>query len=395
VGDRSGAPILLLRFLEWMRAHTTVDPDVVLLHGGSLEQSFEQFHAKVIGGNDSRLWMVQRGLNNLGYGKAAAAMAWARHAPVMWSHRHEPVIFLNSVGSLAAVRFLPANSPAKVVLYIHELDSSFDSTLGTKAWQRLSPRVDHFISCGARVTEMLVERRGVPAHQVSEHIGFIDEPKVDPERWRATRRALAIPEGALVVGASGQPDWRKAPEVFVRVARTLAARRPDLDPHFIWMGGEADSSPAWKMTHDVVAAGLRDRFHHVPETSEPGDIMGALDVFALSSREDPYPLVVLEAAALGVPVVSFDNGGVVQFAASDPDDPLAEIVPYLDGDAMADAIASLADDAGRRSSMVERARRFVLANQLTDQAAPRLFETLCAVAPSLATARVSANAASR
>jgi hypothetical protein len=45
--------------------------------------------------------------------------------------------------------------------------------------------------------------------------------------------------------------------------------------------------------------------------------------------------------------------------------------------------------------MVERARRFVLANQLTDQAAPRLFETLCAVAPSLATARVSANAASR
>jgi glycosyltransferase involved in cell wall biosynthesis len=106
-------------------------------------------------------------------------------------------------------------------------------------------------------------------------------------------------------------------------------------------------------------------------------------------------LVVLEAAALGVPVVSFDNGGVVQFAASDPDGPLAEIVAYLDGDAMADAIASLSDDTDRRLAQIDRARRFVLANQLTEQAAPRLFETLCSVAPSLASARSVTGASSR
>jgi glycosyltransferase involved in cell wall biosynthesis len=290
---------------------------------------------------------------------------------------------MNSVGSLPAVRFLPAASSAKVVLYIHELDTSFESTIGTAAWEKLSPRVDHFITCGERVTEMLVERRGVAPERITEHIGFIDPPTLDPDRWAATRRDLQIPEGAFVVGASGQPDWRKAPEVFIRMARTLAHRRPDLDPHFVWMGGVADTSPAWKMAHDVTCAGLDDRFHHVPETPNPGDVMGAMDLFALTSREDPYPLIVLEAAALGIPVVSFDNGGVVQFARSGGAEPLAEIVDFLDGEAMADAIASLADDPERRKAMIRRAERFILDHQLTAQAAPRLYETVRQVAPGL------------
>jgi glycosyltransferase involved in cell wall biosynthesis len=382
-GDRSGAPILLLRFLDWMVEQTPVRPEVVLLHGGSLEHEFDRFGARVLGGSDSRLWMVQRGLTNLGYGRAGSALAWARHGPLMRSHRNVDTIFMNSVGSLPAVRFLPAASTAKVVLYIHELDTSFESTIGTTAWEKLSPRVDHFITCGARVTEMLVDRRGVDPERITEHIGFIDPPAPAPDRWAATRRDLGIPEGAFVVGASGQPDWRKAPEVFVRMARTLAHRRPDLDPHFVWMGGELDASPAWKLAHDASYAGIADRFHHVPETAQPADVMGAMDVFALTSREDPYPLIVLEAAALAIPVVSFDNGGVVQFAETGGGEPLAEIVDFLDSDAMVQTIAALADDGERRQALAERARRFVLDHQLTAQAAPRLYETLRQLAPGL------------
>ena len=385
-GDRSGAPLLLVRFLDWMAANTTVSPDVVLLHGGSLEPEFARFDAKVLGGNDSRLWMVQRGLTNLGYRKPAAALAWARHGPLMWSHRNVPLVLMNSVGSLPAVRFLPERSQTKVVLYIHELDHSFERTIGTTAWDRLSPRVDHIISCGGRVTEMLIERRGVAPERVSEHIGFVERPTVAPERSAAIRHRFGIGPDALVVGASGVPDWRKAPEVFVRVARAVASQRPDLDPHFLWMGGEADTSGVWKLDHDAAAAGIAERVHHVPETTEPETVMGAMDLFALTSREDPYPLVVLEAAALGVPVVAFDNGGVTQFAASGTP-PLATVVPFFDAEAMATEIIALADDDRRRRAQAEQARRFVLDHQLTEQAAPRLFDTLASVAPGLATTR--------
>ncbi len=381
-GDRSGAPLLLLRFLDWMTANTSVDPTVVLLHGGTLEPEFARFDARVLGGADSRLWMVQRGLTNLGYRKAAAGLAWARHGPQMWMHRHSPLVLLNSVGSLPAIRFLPERSDTKVVLYIHELDHSFERTIGTTAWDRLSPRVDHFISCGRRVTEMLTERHGVDPARLSEHIGFIDRPTVAPERAAALRRDLGIPDDAFVIGASGVPDWRKAPEVFLRVARTVSARRPDLEPHFIWMGGEANTSGIWKMQHDANEAGFGDRLHHVPETTEPEVVMAGMDLFALTSREDPYPLVVLEAGALGVPVVAFDNGGVVQFAASGTS-PLASVVPFFDAEAMADEIIGLADDGNLRRGQIERARRFVLKHQLTEQAAPRLFATLASVAPEL------------
>lgn len=382
-GDRSGAPIVLLRFLEWLRANTTLEPRVVLLHGGSMEAEFARFGARIIGGADSRLWMIQRGLTNLDFDKAASALALLRQGPTMWWNRKVPVVLMNSVGSLPALRFLPQDSEAKVVLYVHELDDSFERTIGTSAWELLSPRVDHFVTCGARVTEMLIERRGIPADRVSEHHGFVDAPHPDPEAAARVRRDLGISPEALVIGGSGQPEWRKGPEVMVQVLRTLRDRRPDLDAHVIWMGGEPDSSPGWKLAHDVRTAGLTDRFHHVGEVVDTAAVMGAVDLFALTSREDPYPLVVLEAASLGVPVVSFDNGGIVQFARSGGDAPLAEVVPYLDVDAMVDVAARLLDDGDAREALARRARAHVLANHLTDQAAPRLFETLAQREPGL------------
>jgi isopentenyl-diphosphate delta-isomerase len=376
--------MVLLRFLSWLSEQTDVDAEVLLLHGGTMEQEFERFDARVLGGAQSRLWMIQRGLTNLQFGKAAAALAFARQGPTMWSHREVPLVLLNSMGSLPLVRFMPASSPSKVVLYVHELDDSFERTLGTNAWELLSPRVDHFITCSERVTEMLATRRGIPADRITEHPGFVDPPEVEPLRSAFLRRELGIPPEALVVGASGQPEWRKGPGLFVRLARMLTTRRPDLDLHFVWVGGPVDESPGFKLIHDIQRAGLADRFHLTGETAEPTQVMGTMDLFALTSREDPYPLTMLEAASLGLPIVSFDNGGATEFAATGAGDPLAAIVPYLDVRAMADTIVGLFDDPAARHALGQRARAHVLANQVTSVAAPRLFETLAGVEPRLA-----------
>ena len=254
--------------------------------------------------------MLQRGLTNMDFDRAATALAFARQAPTMWANRDAPMVLLNSVGSLPAIRFMPERANGKVVLYVHELDDSFERTLGSRAWDLLSPRVDHFITCGERVTEMLAERKGVPRERITEHPGFVDESPVEPLRSLHLRRQMGIGRDAIVVGASGKPEWRKGPELFVRVARTLADRRPDLDVHFVWLGGPVDDSPGWKLIHDIEAAGLAGRVHLTGETRRPAEIMNMFDLYALTSREDPYPLSMIEAAGLGVPVVSFDNGGV-------------------------------------------------------------------------------------
>lgn len=384
-GARAGAPMVLLRFLGWLDHNTTIQTKVVLLHGGTMEEEFMAFDARIVGGTRSRLWMLQRGFTNLGLNRTATALAFARQGPTMWAARGAQLILLNSAGSLPAVRFLPKHPGSKLVLYVHELDEGFDRTLGSSAWSLLSPRIDHFLTCSNAVTEMLCERKGVPPRLVSEHHGFVDRPTVDPSRSTELRRELGIPPEALVVGASGSPEWRKGPELFVRVAARLRAARPDLDVHFLWLGGPIDSSPGWKILHDVTASGLDDRFHLAGEVETPLEVMALFDVFVLTSREDPYPLAMIEAASLGVPMVSFDQGGAAQFAREGRDGRSATLVPYLDVPAMTDAVTDLLDQPDQRRSLGERARAQIETTHLTEQAAPQLLQTLIDVEPRLAT----------
>lgn len=384
-GARAGAPMVLLRFLRWLAANTTVDTSVVLLHGGDMEDEFRRLGARLVGGAQSRLWMLQHGLRSMGYPKASSALAAARLGPPMWNRRNARLVLMNSVGSLPALRFMPRDAPGTVVLYVHELDESLEQTVGSSVWERESPRVDHFLTCSGAVTEMLVERKGIPADRITEQPGFVDRWHVEPLRTRYLRREMKIPRDAFVVGASGRLDWRKAPEVFVRVARTLVDRRPDLNPHFVWLGGPIDDTPGWKLRHDIDAAGLADRFHLPGETRTPAEVFSTFDVYALTSRVDPFPLTMLEAASLGVPIVSFANGGAVELAAAGGADPLIDIVPYLDVVAMAEAIARLLDEPDARRAAGARVREHVLSTHVTDVAAPRLFEILADLEPTLRT----------
>src|SRR2546425_8840604 len=95
----------------------------------------------------------------------------------------------------------------------------------------------------------------------------------------------------------------------------------------------------------------------------------AADVFVLTSREDPYPLVCLEAAALEKPIVCFANaGGASEFVEKD----CGFVVPYLDMLAMADRIVSLIDSADRRRTMGTAARRKVKERHDVSRAAPHI-----------------------
>jgi glycosyltransferase involved in cell wall biosynthesis len=116
----------------------------------------------------------------------------------------------------------------------------------------------------------------------------------------AARRAFGVPDGAIVIGTVGRMSFQKDPETLYRAIAPLLRRRPEL--FFMHLGeGELEGElkrlvAALMIDHQVRFAGYAENplvFYH------------ALDALAMTSRyEAGWPIVILEALACGLPIVS-------------------------------------------------------------------------------------------
>ena len=83
-------------------------------------------------------------------------------------------------------------------------------------------------------------------------------------------------------------------------------------------------------------------------------VMAAADVFTLSSAHEGLPVAVMEAFAMGLPVVATAVGGVPQQVREGVE---GRVVPPGDASALADALVELAQHPDERAAMSQTARR--------------------------------------
>jgi L-malate glycosyltransferase len=130
-------------------------------------------------------------------------------------------------------------------------------------------------------------------------------------RARAVRAELGVSEQTFVWAMSGSVDPNKNPLAFLEVARELLAKR--LDVHFVWIGGGGKGYRPF-VEGAVERLGLGGSVSLVgARTDDYYDYLNAADALVLTSLRDSFPLVMIEAAALGKPIVSFNSGGVREF----------------------------------------------------------------------------------
>ncbi|SOE80818.1 Glycosyl transferase family 2 [Caballeronia arationis] len=120
----------------------------------------------------------------------------------------------------------------------------------------------------------------------------------------ALREKLHLPADTMIVLGVGFADHRKGVDLFARAAALLREKHENV--RFVWVGhweaqikGEVDRWLAERGATDaVIFTGLE---------LETDLYYAGADVFALTSREDPFPSVVLESLEVGVPVVAFEG----------------------------------------------------------------------------------------
>ncbi len=178
----------------------------------------------------------------------------------------------------------------------------------------------------------------------------LDEPR------RRLRDRLGLPAHARIVLAVGYADLRKGVDLLAQAAVRCCHRDPDL--HVVWVGHrDVDLQP--KIDAMLAAAGISGRFHFVGLDFDTDDYYAGADVYALSSREDPFPSVVLESLSVGTPIVAFaGTGGGARLVETHG---AGLVVPAFDVDAYADAMSSLLDDVD------DRTRRGTAGRELIDR----------------------------
>lgn len=130
---------------------------------------------------------------------------------------------------------------------------------------------------------------------------------VDLNRTRDVRQSLGIARDAPVVGSAFRMSEEKRPLLWVEAAAAVARQAPRV--HFIVFG---DGPMRADMAERAQRLGIGDRLHLPGPEDNMGSCYKAMDVVMLTSRHEGLPNVLLEAQALGVPVVAPDVGGIAE-----------------------------------------------------------------------------------
>ena len=378
--SRSGSPKVLLQVLRWLAENTDFDIDLALAAGGPLVGDFRRYVSNVKVMSDRRASFLLRIAlfiaRKLHAARVEARLVIRIANTVTVSTRAYDLVYLNSVSSLRSIQHATRTCP--LVLHVHELEFAVASSLPGHA-EALIHVADHYIAVSGPVQRMLIEQFGTPPTAVDLITGFLpdDEAACNARLPAEARAELGLDPGTPMVLGCGTVEWRKGIDIFIATAAALA-RQPSAPPiRWYWVGG-GDEVLRRGAQLEITKAGLDGVVTLVPEQADPSVFYEASDLLFLSSREDPYPLVVLEAALRERPVVCQENsGGAVDFVARGA----GLVVRYLDIDALGDAVLTILSDAALASAMGRLGRRIVLEEHLASQVCPAIGEVLLRAVP--------------
>jgi glycosyltransferase involved in cell wall biosynthesis len=164
----------------------------------------------------------------------------------------------------------------------------------------------------------------------------VDTGVFHPVEREAARQTLGLPASAKVLISVGGLVERKGMHRVIDCLPGLLKSHPDL--HYLVVGG---ASPEGDMRAELetqaARLGVAARVHFLGALA-PDELKGPLsaaDVFVLSTRNEGWANVFLEAMACGLPVISTDVGGNAEVVCR-PE--LGTIVPFGDAEALARAL---------------------------------------------------------
>lgn len=205
------------------------------------------------------------------------------------------------------------------------------------------------IAVSRHVYKQLLERGAQPGS-----IATIHSPVVLPQvnEQACVRQELGLPADALVVGCVAVMREEKGHSDLIDAFHRISAAFPRA--HLVLVG---EGMPVFaRLQSQVASLGLGSRVHFMGRRQDIGNVLTACDVFALPTHREALGTAFIEAAAMGLPVIGTDVGGVPETMQAGV---TGLLVPPRNPEALAAALESLLADPDLRRRMGDAGRTLI------------------------------------
>ena len=373
--DGTGAPISTLALCREWAARGDVELEILLRRNGDLRSAFEDIAPTWVARMNPQRFGLGDAIKTAVSGQLKLALKGLRNSDRPYVQNAEDrlkmaklaahyqafapdAIYVSTTHCGDAIA--PLGLTAPILTHVREMEGVI-AALDPERRDFALKQSAAFAAVSRPVKETLTQNYGIAADRVT-----IEPPAINLAAMPldATQQPSDADTRPLILGI-GSLIPRKGPNLFLEIA--AKSKKRGLPFRFIWLGdGEMRRELMSATTH----LDLDDHLEWMGQVDEPYPLLSQATALALTSIEDPHPRTMIEAAALGTPVVAFaGTGGADQFL---PEYCAGTLVPLPDTTAF---LAALEAQIGYRTDPAPVCAQFDVA-----ASAARLLEQLKALA---------------
>jgi glycosyltransferase involved in cell wall biosynthesis len=311
----TGAPVLLLNLLRLLAHSDLYEISILLYRGGPLENEFRKIAPTFVlksAKYAKQKTLVLRWVNYLVYQtKKSTLKNWIGDVDLI----------LNNTIALGPLIDTLRRLHKPIITYIHEMQSVIDAFDKKKDGSRLVIQFsDDFIVPAKVVADNLINKYEISPGRIFHLNSFIQRPPdILPSRSSFRNsffKMHGIPENRFYVVGMGTATYRKGVDIFIETCKE--ATKSDKSLYFVWIGDFEDDDTRAKCMSLVSQFDIHSFIKFTGQIKHSIFALLPFDLFILTSREDPYPLVIIEAAYVKLPAICFKNsGGAAEFISRD------------------------------------------------------------------------------
>jgi glycosyltransferase involved in cell wall biosynthesis len=173
---------------------------------------------------------------------------------------------------------------------------------------------DQYIGVSQYVVNLIEEDYAIAKNKINLVYNGIDLScfkTAMPSRSDYLRQELDLDDNIRIVGGVGRMVVQKGFDYFLKCARIIKDSYPDT--YFVLVGDGPERNNIERLAKEL---GLNSCSSFLGMRNDVPDLISGFDIFLMTSRVETFGIVVIEALASGVPVVSFEVGGIPEILES-------------------------------------------------------------------------------